>query len=73
MFCFCLCLTGTNFGVRLFRSENCDVLTVFGREIATWPQGQKKNCIPLRSNQKAAERERMKHFLGRPFSLLVFA
>ena len=68
MFCFCLCLTtGTNFGVRLFHSENCDVLTVFGQEIATWPQGQKKNCIPLCSNQKAERPPKEKEwniFLG---------
>ena len=42
--------------VRLFHSKNCATITIFSLKMAAWPKGQKKNCIQLHSNQKAAER-----------------
>ena len=40
----------------LFRSENCDAITVFGPKMAARLQGQKKNYVQLRSDRKDAKR-----------------
>ena len=39
--------------VRLFRSENCDAVAVFGQNMAACPKGQKKNNVQLLSHRKA--------------------
>ena len=38
---------------RLFHSENCCAVAVFGQKMATWLQGWKKNCVQLRFDRKA--------------------